>query len=57
MPDDPNKKRPQDASRINIHQDWELTYWSKTLGVTKEQLVKLVRQYGDSVAVIRGKIK
>jgi len=56
MPDDPSKKRPQDAKRINIHQEHELAYWSKTLGVTKERLVKLVLQHGDSVAVIRSKI-
>ena len=38
MSDDPNKKRPQDASKVNVHEPWEREYWSKKFGVTPPQL-------------------
>jgi hypothetical protein len=38
MLDDKSKSRPQDAKRINIHEDYELRDWSKTFGVAKEGL-------------------
>lgn len=56
MADDLTKKGPQDRSKINIHEPWELDYWSKTLGVSKEKLKQLVQQYGTSVSTIRSKI-
>jgi hypothetical protein len=38
MPDDTSKTRPQDASKVNIHEDYEVQYWTKKFGVTAEQL-------------------
>ncbi|MBC8061305.1 MAG: DUF3606 domain-containing protein [Clostridiaceae bacterium] len=29
------KKRPQDASKINIHAPYEVDYWTDAFGVTK----------------------
>lgn len=31
MADDLSKRGPQDRSRINVNQDYELQYWSKNL--------------------------
>ena len=53
MSDDLTKKRPQDASKINIHEAWEVEYWSKELRCTKEQLVAAVRTVGVSAAAVR----
>lgn len=53
MSDDLSKRRPQDASKINVHEAWELEYWSKELGVTKEQLKEAVRAVGTSVAAVK----
>jgi hypothetical protein len=38
MPDDKTKTRPQDASKINVHESYELEYWTKKFGVTADQL-------------------
>jgi len=56
MADDLTKKGPQDRNKINKNEPWERAYWAKELGITQERLVKLVNEYGPSVAVIRSKI-
>ena len=33
-----SKQGPQDSSRINVHEDYEIHYWTKRLGVSEEQL-------------------
>ena len=53
MSDDLTKKRPQDASKINVHESWEAEYWCKALGVTKDQLVAAVKAVGVSAAAVR----
>jgi hypothetical protein len=53
MPDDKTKTRPADASRINIHQPYEVTWWCDELGVSKAALVEAVRAVGDSAAAVR----
>jgi hypothetical protein len=49
MPDDSTKKRPQDGTRINIHEPWELTYGSQKFGVTLERLKAAVATVGPMV--------
>jgi len=46
MADDFRKRGPEDRSRINVNEPWELKYWSKTLGVTPDRLKEVVRQVG-----------
>jgi hypothetical protein len=46
MSDDLRKRGPEDRSRINVNEPWELKYWSKTLGVTPDRLKEVVRQVG-----------
>jgi hypothetical protein len=48
MADDPNIRGGQDRSRINIHQDHELRYWSQKFGVTPEKLKAAVQKVGVS---------
>ncbi|HZT26917.1 MAG TPA: DUF3606 domain-containing protein, partial [Pseudolabrys sp.] len=46
-------KRPQDASRISTGEDWEVRYWTKELGVSADELKRLVREHGNSVNAVR----
>jgi hypothetical protein len=46
MSDDLRKRGPEDRSRINVNEPWELKYWSKTLGVTPDRLKEVIRQVG-----------
>jgi 3-oxoacyl-[acyl-carrier-protein] synthase III len=51
--DDLKNKGPPDRSKINMHEDYEVKYWTKELGVDKEQLQKLVDKVGNSAAAVR----
>lgn len=53
MSDDKSKRRPQDSTRINLSEDYEVRYWTGELGVSEERLRELVRQHGNSVSAIR----
>jgi len=53
MADDPTKRQPGDASRINLSEDYEVRYWTKELGVSADELKRLVAQHGNSAARIR----
>jgi hypothetical protein len=52
MPDDKTKRGPQDRNRIDIHEPYELEYWSKTLGVSKDELRETVERVGPSVNAV-----
>ena len=52
MTDDPTKTA-QDRQRINVHQDYEIDYWTKELGVSKERLRQLVSEHGDRADDVR----
>ena len=47
MSDDKTKRGPRDASRVNVDEDYEVRYWSKKFGVTKQQLADAVRRVGS----------
>jgi 3-oxoacyl-[acyl-carrier-protein] synthase III len=51
--DDLKKKGSQDRSKINMHEDYEVKYWTKELGVSKEKLQKAVDKVGNSAAAVR----
>lgn len=53
MPDDKTKRGGQDRSRINLNEGYEVQYWTKALGVSRDRLEELVRQHGDSAEKIR----
>lgn len=53
MPDDLRNRGPQDRARINIHEAWEVRWWTKELGVSEQRLRELVAQHGVSAARIR----
>lgn len=51
--DNRDKRGQPDRSRINLHEDFEVKYWTKHLGVTREQLAKAVEKVGNSAASVR----
>lgn len=53
MSDDKTNRGAQDRARINIHEPYEVAYWTKALGVTAEQLKQLVAQHGVSADAVR----
>jgi len=57
MSDDKTKTAPQDASKINIHEDYEVRYWTKRFGVTPEQLREAVAKVGTSAAAVETELK
>ena len=52
MSDDPKEKGPQDRSRINTSQDYEVRYWSKKFGVSADQLKAAVKKVGNSAKAV-----
>jgi len=47
------KKGQPDRSKINMHEDHEVKYWTKELGVSKEELQRVVDKVGNSAAAVR----
>jgi hypothetical protein len=44
-----SRRHPQDASRINVHEDWELRYWSDRWNVPRQQLMDTIKRVGVQV--------
>lgn len=53
MSDDRTNRGAQDRSRISLSEDYEVQYWTKEFGVSRERLEQLVAQHGNSTAKIR----
>ncbi|AEG94024.1 DUF3606 domain-containing protein [Ramlibacter tataouinensis] len=53
MSDDRSKSQGQDRERINVHQDYEVQDWSRSLGVTPEKLREAVAAVGDRADKVR----
>jgi len=51
--DDRTRRGPQDRSRINVHESWEVRYWSKRLGVSPTELRRAVKSAGPLVKNVR----
>jgi len=51
MADDLTRRQPQDASRINLHEDWEVQYWTQKFGVSADRLKRAVM---DESGTFRG---
>jgi len=53
MSDDLKNRGPQDRSRISLSEQWEVDYWTKALGVSRERLEQLVREHGNSTDAVK----
>jgi hypothetical protein len=41
---------PRDRTRVDVDQDWEVTWWSKGFGVTVAELKSAIEQVGPLIA-------
>jgi hypothetical protein len=57
MADDRTKRGPQDRSRINLGEDYEVRYWTDKLGVSKSQLEDAVRKVGSSADDVEAELR
>jgi len=53
MADDKTNRHRPDRSQINMHEDYEVKYWSKHLGVSREELQRVIDKVGNSAAAVR----
>jgi hypothetical protein len=53
MADNLKERAPQDASRISLTEEWEVRYWTRSLGISREKLEQLVREHGHSADAVK----
>ena len=53
MAEDRDAPRRPDVYRINTREQHELDYWTRQLGVTRDQLLSAVTAVGDSEDKVR----
>lgn len=52
MADDRSIRGPQDRSRINLNEGYEVQYWTKKFGVSEEKLRQAVERAGSSADAV-----
>ncbi len=57
MSDNRSKKGQQDRSKINLEEDYEVTYWSEKFGVTRTSLRAAVAKVGNSAAAVQQELR
>jgi hypothetical protein len=50
---DLKNKGQQDRSKITMHEEHEVRYWTKQLGVSKEELQTAIDNVGNGAAMVR----
>jgi hypothetical protein len=53
MSDDKSKRGEPDRSTINTSEEYEIQYWCKELGCTRQQLLAAVQAVGKNAAKVR----
>ena len=57
MSDDLNNRSGIDRNLISLKEKHEVDYWTKAMGVTKEELQRLVEKVGHSAAKVREELR
>jgi hypothetical protein len=57
MGDDKSNRSGQDRSRINMHEDYEVRYWTEKFGVNKDELQRAVDRVGSSAKAVEQEVK
>lgn len=57
MSDDKTNRGPADAKRINVNEDYEVTYWTRALGVSEAQLRAAVSRVGVMADDVRAELR
>jgi hypothetical protein len=47
------KRATPDRSKIDMHEPYGVKYWTRELGVNREELQKLVDKVGNAAAAVR----
>ncbi|WGD55646.1 DUF3606 domain-containing protein [Bradyrhizobium sp. CB1650] len=47
------KRGQPDRSKINLHDDYEVKYWTHELGITRDRLKRLIDKVGSSAGAVR----
>ena len=55
--DEKHIKRPQDAKKINLSEEYEVKYWCEKFGVSEEALKKAVNKTGVSSVAVQDYLK
>lgn len=53
MADDTTNRGAEDRTRVNVHEEHEVRYWTETLGVSREELEAAVEAVGVRAAAVR----
>lgn len=53
MSDNLKIKRPADATKINVNEAWEVSYWCKELNVSEAKLKEAVKAVGVMVKDVK----
>jgi len=53
MSDNKLNRGEPDRSKINMNEDYEVKYWTKHLGVSKEKLEQVVAKVGNSASAVQ----
>jgi len=51
--DNLTKRDTPDRSKINMGESWEVKYWTRELGISRDELQKIVDKVGNSAATVR----
>ena len=57
MSDDKSNRGTADRSKISLSDDYEVRYWTNTLGVSKEKLTAAVQAVGNSAQRVKEYVK
>lgn len=55
--DSKDNRGPQDRSRINVNEDYELQYWTEKFGVSRDELRAAVEKAGVSALSVEEYLK
>jgi hypothetical protein len=53
MPDDLTKAGVADRSKIAMGEEYEVRYWTRHLGISRDELQRAVDRVGNSAAAVR----
>ena len=57
MPDNKEDRGPADRHEINVNEEYEVSYWTKELGISEDRLRELVKQVGTSADMVRQRLE
>ena len=57
MADDKTKQGPQDRSKVNTSEDYEVRYWTGKFGVSANEMKAAVKKIGSGAAAVEKELK